>query len=42
MREIFGLPSANSSMAELVGDLIAKCVIDLHPAVLNRPLELHD
>ena len=32
--DIVGLPPAESPMASLVGDLIAQCVQDLHPAIL--------
>lgn len=31
--EIVGLPPADSDHAALVGDLIAECVIDTHPAI---------
>ena len=31
--EIIGLPSSDSDQAVLVGDLIADCVVDMHPAV---------
>ena len=32
--EMIGLPPAESDHAALVGDLIAECVIDMHPAIL--------
>ena len=31
--EIFGLPPADSPEAELIGDMIAECIIGVHPAV---------
>lgn len=31
--EIVGLPSGDSDEAALVGDLIAECVVDMHPAI---------
>lgn len=31
--EIIGLPPGDSDQAALVGDLIAECVIDTHPAI---------
>lgn len=31
--EIVGLPPGNSDEAALVGDLIAECVVDMHPAI---------
>ena len=33
--EIVGLPPGDSDQAMLVGDLIAECVIDMHPAVVG-------
>ncbi len=33
--EVVGLPSGDSDQAMLVGDLIAECIIDMHPAI-NR------
>ena len=33
--EIIGLPPGDSDQAQLVGDLIAACVIELHPAVVR-------
>ena len=34
--EIVGLPPGDSDYAVLVGDLIAECVIDMHPAVVGH------
>lgn len=34
--EITGLPPGDSDQAMLVGDLIAQCVIDMHPAVVRQ------
>ena len=34
--EIIGLPLGDSDQAILVGDLIAECVIDIHPAVVEH------
>ncbi len=34
--EITGLPPRNSDLALLVGDLIADCIIDMHPAVVRH------
>ena len=34
--EIIGLPPGDSDQAVLVGDLIAECVIDMHPAVVGH------
>ena len=34
--EIVGLPPGDSDQALLVGDLIAECVIDIHPAVVGH------
>jgi len=34
--EIVGLPPGDSDQALLVGDLIAECVIDMHPAVVGH------
>ena len=31
--EIIGLPSGESDQADLIGDLIAECVIAMHPAI---------
>ena len=31
--EITGLPSDNSEQADLIAEMIAKCVCDLHPAI---------
>ena len=31
--EIVGLPPSDSDEAALVGDLIAECVVDMHPAI---------
>lgn len=31
--EIVGLPSGDSDQAALIGDLVAECVIDTHPAI---------
>ena len=33
--EIIGLPPGDSDHAVLVGDLIAECVIDMHPAIVG-------
>lgn len=38
--DIVGLPVAESPMASLVGDLIAKCVQAIHPAVLPQKAAL--
>jgi hypothetical protein len=35
--EIIGLPRGNSPEAELVGDMIARSVTDVHLAVLRQP-----
>lgn len=32
--EIIGLPPKDSPESELIGDMIAECVIEIHPAVL--------
>ncbi len=34
--EIIGLPPGDSDQAVLVGDLIAECVIDMHPAIVGQ------
>ena len=34
--EITGLPPGDSDQAILVGDLIAECVIEMHPAVVRQ------
>ena len=34
--EIVGLPPGDSDHAVLVGDLIAECVIDMHPAIVGH------
>ena len=34
--EIIGLPPADSPLAGLIGDMIAQCVLDLHPATTNN------
>lgn len=34
--EIIGLPPGDSDQAALVGDLIAECVVDTHPAVIEH------
>ncbi len=34
--EIIGLPPGDSDQAVLVGDLIAECVIDMHPAIVRH------
>ena len=34
--EIVGLPSGDSDQAALVGDLIAECVIDMHPVTVRH------
>ena len=34
--EIAGLPPGDSDHAVLVGDLIAECVIDMHPAIVGH------
>ena len=34
--EIVGLPVGDSDQAALVGDLIAECVVDMHPAMVGR------
>ena len=34
--EIIGLPPGDSDQAVLVGDLIAECVIDMHPAIVGH------
>ena len=34
--EIIGLPPGDSDQAVLVGDLIADCVIDMHPAIVGH------
>ena len=34
--EIVGLPPGDSDQAAMVGDLIAECVIDMHPAVVGH------
>ena len=31
--EILGLPPADSPEAEMIGDLIAECIVGVHPAV---------
>ena len=33
--QIIGLPSGDADQAVLVGDLIAECVIDMHPAIVE-------
>ena len=33
--EIMGLPAKDSPEAELIGDMIAECVIEIHPAVVE-------
>ncbi len=33
--EITGLPSSGSDQAMLVGDLIAECIVAMHPAISN-------
>ena len=37
--EITGLPTGNSPEAELIGDMIAQTVTDVHPAVLRQPID---
>ena len=32
--EMYGLPSGDSDQAMLIGDLIAECIIDMHPAIV--------
>ena len=34
--EIIGLPPGDADQAVLVGDLIAECVIDMHPAIVGH------
>ena len=34
--EITGLPSSGSDQAMLVGDLIAECVVAMHPAIQGQ------
>ena len=34
--QICGLPAGDSDHALLVGDLIADCVVDMHPAIVER------
>ena len=34
--EIIGLPPGDSDHAVLVGDLMAECVIDMHPAIVGH------
>ena len=34
--EIIGLPPCDSDQAVLVGDLIADCIIDMHPAIVGH------
>lgn len=34
--EIVGLPPGDSDEAALVGDLIAECVVDMHPAIIEE------
>ena len=34
--EIIGLPPGDSDQSVLVGDLIAECVIDMHPAIVGH------
>ncbi len=31
--EVLGLPPGDSDQAQLVGDLISRCVTDMHPAI---------
>lgn len=33
--EIRGLPAPGSNQAEMIGDMIAKCICDLHPAIVE-------
>ena len=33
--QIVGLPPGDSDQAALVGDLIAECVVDMHPAIVD-------
>ena len=33
--EIGGLPAGDSEEAELIGDMIAQCIIELHPAIVE-------
>lgn len=32
--EMYGLPPGDSDQAMLIGDLIAECIIDMHPAIV--------
>ena len=34
--EIIGLPPGDADQAVLVGDLIAECVIDMHPVIVGH------
>lgn len=33
--QVVGLPASDSDVAALVGDLIAECVVDMHPAIVE-------
>ncbi|WP_446831005.1 hypothetical protein [Candidatus Foliamicus sp.] len=37
--EVRGLPPGNTDQAALVGDLIAECITQMHPATAEHPIQ---